>query len=102
VFAAGWLCAVNNVETIAMSEQNKHDPKTYQYFVNHDRYESDQPALTGAQIKARIANLQPGTGLSLEGHGHDPDRLIGDNELVQLDTGHGPARFTLVPPATFG
>jgi hypothetical protein len=79
---------------------NPH-PK-YDYFVNHDKYESDLPALTGAQIKARIPSLQPGTGLVLEGHGQDPDRLIGDGETVNLDTGHGPARFTLVPPATFG
>jgi len=77
-------------------------PQIYHYFVNQDRYETDQPALTGAQIKARIPNLLPGTGLSLEGHGQDPDRQIADEELVQLDTGHGPARFTLVPPATFG
>jgi hypothetical protein len=77
-------------------------PETYQYFVNHDRYETDQPVLTGAQIKARIPNLQPGTGLSLEGHGNDPDRLIGDDEQVRLDTSHEPLRFTLVPPATFG
>lgn len=76
--------------------------KKYEYFVNHDKYESDLPVLTGTQIKARIPNLEPGTGLSLEGHGQDPDRLIGDDESVQLDTGHGPARFTLVPPATFG
>jgi len=76
--------------------------KNYHYFVNHDRYETDQPELTGGQIKARIPNFQPGTALSLEGHGNDPDRLIGDDEVVQLDTTHGPVRFTLVPPATFG
>lgn len=85
-----------------MSDQQQHKPQTYHYFVNNVRYETDQPTLTGAQIKARIPNLEPGTGLSLEGHGNDPDRLIGDDEVVKLDTGHGPARFTLVPPATFG
>ena len=82
-------------------EHNK-DHKKYHYFVNQDPYETEQPALTGAQIKARIPNLSPGTGLSLEGHGHEPDRLIGDDELVRLDGEHGPARFTLVPPANFG
>jgi hypothetical protein len=89
-------------DTMTNDHEKQKNAKTYEYFVNQDHYETDQPALTGAQIKARIPNLQPGTGLSLEGHGHDPDRLIGDDELVQLDTGHGPARFTLVPPATFG
>lgn len=74
----------------------------YQYFVNHDKYESDLPQLSGAQIKARIPNLEPGYGLSLEGHGNEPDRQVGDDEIVNLESGHGPLRFTLVPPATFG
>lgn len=77
-------------------------PKKYFYFVNNVKYESDLAELTGAQIKARIPDLQPNTGLSLEGHGNDPDRLIGDDEVVSLEKHHGPLRFTLVPPATFG
>lgn len=81
---------------------NDEKPKTYHYFVNNIKYETDHNELTGAQIKARVPNLETGTGLSLEGHGNDPDRLIGDNESVSLDKDHGPARFTLVPPATFG
>ena len=76
--------------------------KKYHYFVNNDRYESDLASLTGAQIKARIPDIQPHTGLSLEGHGNDPDRMIGDDEVVSLEGQHGPLRFTLVPPATFG
>lgn len=76
--------------------------KKYHYFVNNDRYESDLASLTGAQIKARIPDIQPNTGLSLEWHGNDPDRLIGDDEVVSLESHGGPLRFTLVPPATFG
>ena len=76
--------------------------KTYAYFIGADKYETEEPALTGAQIKARIPNLEPNTGLSLEGHGNDPDRLIGDDEVVRLAFEHGPLHFTLVPPATFG
>jgi hypothetical protein len=83
-------------------QEHKKHPEIYEYFVNLDRYETDQEVLSGAQIKTRIPNLEPGTQLSLEGHGKDPDRIIGDDEKVNLDTGHGPARFTLVPPATFG
>lgn len=85
-----------------MSDDKDKKPKTYEYFVGHDKYETEHPSLTGAQIKARIPNLAPGTGLSLEGHGDDPDRLIADEESVSLDKHHGPVRFTLVPPATFG
>lgn len=74
----------------------------YFYFVGNDRYESDLPELTGAQIKARVPNLDPAFQLSLEGHGNDPDRIIADNEVVSLKKDKGPVRFTLVPPANFG
>lgn len=76
----------------------------YFYFVGETKYETDQETITGAQIKARIADLEPGTGLSLEGHGNDPDRMINDADILALDLGHGhgPLHFTLVPPATFG
>lgn len=77
-------------------------PKRYVYFVNSEKYESDLPELTGAQIKARIPNLDPTLQLSLEGHGSHPDRIIGDSETVSLEEHHGPLRFTLVPPANFG
>jgi hypothetical protein len=84
-----------------MSE-HKDPHEKYFYFVNNDKYESDLPRLTGAQIKGRIPNLDPTLQLSLEGHGTHPDRIIGDNEIVSLDDDHGPLRFTLVPPANFG
>lgn len=74
----------------------------YFYFVGNDKYESDLPALTGAQIKAKIPNLDPTLQLSLEGHGNEPDRIIADSESVSLEKEHGPLRFTLVPPANFG
>lgn len=83
----------------------KHDPKpkNYKFFVGTEKFETDQPALTGAQIKAYVANVPPGTKLSLEGHGNDPDQIIADDQLVPLDEQHGgPRRFTLVPPANFG
>jgi len=78
------------------------DKKKYIFFINQTKYESDLRHLTGAQIKARVADLPPNTGLSLEGHGDDPDLMIGDDDIVDLESEHGPRRFTLVPPATFG
>lgn len=78
-------------------------PKTYKFFVGNEKYETDQAQLTSAQIKAYVPDVAPGTKLSLEGHGHDPDRIVADDELVSLDEQHGgPRRFTLVPPANFG
>ncbi|CAN7724620.1 hypothetical protein LJR290_006151 [Variovorax sp. LjRoot290] len=88
-----------------MTQENHHPRKTYFYFVGNDRYESESESITGAQIKAKIPNLPPGSGLSLEGHGNDPDQMIADDESVLLEIGHGeggPRHFTLVPPATFG
>jgi hypothetical protein len=84
----------------------KHDndkkPKTYTFFVGSQKYETMERALTGAQIKAYVPDVPPGTKLSLEGHGHETDRIIADDEKVSMDHGHGPRRFTLVPPANFG
>jgi hypothetical protein len=77
-------------------------PKLYVFFVNGARYESDQRSLTGLQIKARVANWDPSHDLVLEGHGHDPDRVIADDESVDLDVEHSPRRFSSVPKANFG
>ena len=67
-----------------------------------EKYETRERELTDAQIKAYVPDVPLGTKLSLEGHGHDPDRIIADDEKVSMDDGHGLRRFTLVPPANFG
>lgn len=86
-----------------MNQEVNKPPKIYKFFVGQQKYETDQAQLTGAQIKAYVPNVEPGTKLSLEGHGNEPDRIIADDELVSLDERHGgPRRFTLVPPANFG
>ena len=79
-------------------------PKTYFYFVGDDKYETELETVTGAYVKARIQNLPPDSKLSLEGDGNDPDLPFGDNDTVSLEVGHGhgPRRFTVVPPAAFG
>lgn len=80
--------------------QAVNKPENYKFFVGKEKYETDQPRLTGAQIKAYVPDVLPGTKLALEGHGNDPDRIIADDEWVSLDG--PPRRFTLVPPANFG
>jgi hypothetical protein len=77
-------------------------PKLYVFFVNGVRYESSEHSLTGLQIKARVANWDPTHDLVLEGRGHDPDRVIADDESVELDVEHGHLRFSSVPKANFG
>ena len=79
-----------------------HPPPRFNFFVNGVKYVTDQPALTGLQIKARVPDWDPSHDLVLEGHGHDPDQVIRDDELVQLDVQGGPRRFSSVPKANFG
>jgi Multiubiquitin len=77
---------------------NEHK-KDYEFFVDGKRFESEQPHLTGAEIKAKAgapANYQ----LFLEEEGDKPDRPIPDTETVDLQ---GKIKhFFAVPPATFG
>lgn len=76
--------------------------RSFTFFVNGVKYESDQAALTGLQIKARVPDWDQSHDLMLEGHGHDPDQIIQDDQLVQLDVQTGPRRFSSVPKANFG
>lgn len=88
----------------------KHDmtvqenAKKYFFFVNDEKFDTDEEVVTGAYIKSRIANLPPGSGLEMEGQGNDPNKLIGDGDSLSLKLGHGqgPLHFTTVPPANFG
>ena len=79
-------------------EEKKPHPK-YHFFVDAKRYETDETALTGAQIKA-IAAVDPTYQLFLEEKGDQPDRAISDGEAVNMQ--HEPKHFYAVPPATFG
>jgi hypothetical protein len=80
---------------LGMSEHKKD----YEFFLDGQSYKTDQPHLTGAQIKAQgkaPANYQ----LFLEEEGEKPDRPIADDETVDLQ---GKIKhFFAVPPATFG
>lgn len=78
------------------------NPKVFEFFVNGVRYETNQRLMTGLQIKARVTNWDATHDLVLEGHGSDPDRVIADDESVDLDAGPGPLRFSSVPKANFG
>lgn len=77
-------------------------PETYTFFVSGVKYETDQPVLTGLQIKARVQDWDPTHDLVLEGQGHDPDQIISDDESVSLAKEHGPRRFSAAPKANFG
>jgi len=73
----------------------------YIFFVGKDRFETHRHELTGAEIKAMEPDWQAGYALELEGQDDEPDRVIGDDEIVRLHK-HHPLHFIAVPPATFG
>jgi hypothetical protein len=76
----------------------------YFFFVNDEKFETDQEYVTGAYIKSRVASLPPGSGLELEGQGNEPNKSISDGDTVSLKLGHGQGamHFTTSPPANFG
>lgn len=79
---------------------SEHDPhKRNHFFVDGKKYETDQTALTGAQIK-QVAGVDPAYQLFLEEKGNAPDRAISDGESVSVEK--EPRHFYAVPPATFG
>lgn len=76
------------------------DRAPFKFSVDGRPFESDQPVLTGAQIKVR-ASVDPSFGLFLESRGQAPDQQIGDNAGVDLRQ-PGRERFYTAPPANFG
>ena len=83
-------------------EAGEKKPKKYAFFIGKDRFESSERYLTAAQIKAFAAGVEPGDKLQLEGKGDEEDRLLQDDEVVDLEKDRGPLRFTIVPSASFG
>ena len=69
------------------------------FFVDGKQYETDQPSLSGLQIKT-IASVPPNYQLFLEEKGNAPDTPIADSTAV--DVLPPPKHFYAVPPATFG
>jgi hypothetical protein len=73
----------------------------YPYFVDGEKYESEEAYTTGAIIKSKLPEAKRGYALYLEGHGNEADILINDDTSIDLK-GKEPKRFYTVPPASFG
>ncbi len=80
-------------------EKDKDHGKKYHFFVDGKKYDTDQPSMSGADIK-KEAGVNPAYQLFLEAEGNDADKPIGDTEGVDLTKGN--RHFYAVPPATFG
>ncbi|ODU67328.1 MAG: hypothetical protein ABT11_20415 [Novosphingobium sp. SCN 66-18] len=78
---------------------SSHKPPNYHFFVDNKKFDTDQTALNGQEIKA-IASVPGEYQLFLEEHGDDPDRIISDGEYISME--NPPKHFYAVPPATFG
>lgn len=78
-----------------MSEMKE---KEFEIHIDSQLFKVTQAHLTGAEIKA-LVKKDSTYQLFLEGHGGNPDRLIGDNDSVEMKNG---LHFYTVPPATFG
>src|ERR1051326_1130185 len=89
--------------TTAMDQAKPGDKhEKYFYFVDGEKFDSESEFTTGAIIKSRLAESKRSYALYLEGHGNDPDTLIGDDTSIDLEKEKGPKRFYTVPPASFG
>jgi hypothetical protein len=82
-----------------MSEKHEH----ITIHINGKEYKAPQPAMTGLQIKELAGGPVQYLLVLIVGEpdqvaGGD-DKVIGDNEVVQLKSG---MRFRIVNPATFG
>ena len=78
---------------------NEHKPPKYHFFVDGNKYETDNTALTGLEIKT-TASVPANYQLYLEGKGNDPDSAVSDGESMHMEP--PPKHFYAVPPATFG
>ena len=74
------------------------DDKQHTFFINDHRYQVDEAALTGAQLKV-LDGIPAGNSLFLEQPGPDPDRRIDDAESIPLRSG---LRFYDLPPIQRG
>jgi hypothetical protein len=84
------------------------DEKNIFFFYIAEKIDASQPILTGMQIKqtikARIESFDISHNLILEGQGTEEDLVIGDQEDVVLEHGHGegPKHFYSKPQTNFG
>jgi hypothetical protein len=89
-----------NGGAVGQGESGKGGPKQFKIVVDGHELKSAEPRLTGLQIKA-LAGVDATFGLFLEGRGEQPDRAIGDGEIIDLER-HGKESFYTAPPANYG
>lgn len=76
----------------------KDEKVKFSIHIDGEQYHVEKSSMTGAELK-QLANKDAQFQIFLEGHGHDPDRQIGDADALEIKSG---MHFYTVPPATFG
>ena len=74
------------------------DKKSYQLFIDGDKYTWEQDTITGAQLRT-LGAIPEGVEIFLQVPGK-PDQPIADNQSVNLKEHHGPARFSTQAPGS--
>ena len=74
--------------------------KKFKFKVNDQEFESDSATITGREIR-QLAQIPSGYQLFQELKGQREDRMIGDDDTVNLAE-PGIEKLYTVPPATFG
>lgn len=69
----------------------------YEFFVAGEKFESEEPQMTGMAICV-AAHVHWPQRIFLEEPGTTPDRYVSDSEVIDL--GNGARRFFLVPEGT--
>lgn len=85
---------------MSVKDHSSGGREKFLYFVDGKKYEWEASSITGADIKAGIPDFDRSFQLFVESKGNEPDRPIGDTDIVQLDRS-APHLYT-APPATFG
>lgn len=84
-------------------DPGKHAPDRFFFFVDGKKYDWPTSALSGAELRAAIPDLNPTFQIFVEGHGAEPDKPVSDSDSFSLELpGHGALKFYTAPPATFG
>lgn len=74
------------------------DAKKFELFIDGDKYEWHENAITGAQLR-QLGSIPEGVDIFLKVPGK-PDQPILDQTSVDLEHHHGPAKFSTQSPGS--
>ena len=73
-------------------------PKEYKLFVDGDKYESSESTISGAQLRD-LAGIPDNVQIFQAVPGQ-PDIVVNDETVVDLENHHGPVKFSTQSPGS--